>query len=708
MFGVVRTDQYSWTSPVTVTTLAVAVALLAAFILVERSFAREPLIRLGLLANRSVAGANLFNLLVGAAMASAFYFVSLYLQRVLGAGPARTGIEFLPFALGVIAGSVLAVKLGYRLAPRTLLVIGGLLTATGFAWFGQISSDGAFATDVLGPSIVASVGFGLCLGPVVSTATARRRAQRDGHRRRPAQQLAPDRRRARTRRPGHRRARPRHPHPGLRTRSVPRSRAPARRRPDRPHRPADGGAAAGAVAGAGRGEAMNVQTPQDHDYDEARAVFAAHIDRRPALIARVGGPDDIARVIAHARETGSELAIRGGGHSPAGHGVSDGGVVIDLAALRSFALDPAGRTAWAGAGLTAGAFSVAAGRQGLATGFGDTGSVGIGGITLAGGIGFLVRKHGLTVDNLLAAEIVTADGRLRRVDARTEPELFWALRGGGGNFGVVTRLKYRLQPVDTVLGGLLILPATPELITGFVAQAEAAPDELSTIANVMLAPPLPFVPAELHGSPVLMAKMVHAGDVEAGRRAVAPFRALAEPVADLLRPMRYPELFADDGPSRLTAVARTMFAGSVGSRQAETILERIGQSSATLAACEIRVLGGAMARVPADATAFAHRQSPTMISAAAIYDPSTSERSEHAAWVRGLSAELDGGHCGAYAGLLADEGQERVHAAYPGATWDRLAAVKAIYDPDNLFRLNQNIPPAALRTTKEEAWRSNS
>ncbi|MGZ6575676.1 MAG: FAD-binding oxidoreductase, partial [Solirubrobacteraceae bacterium] len=277
-----------------------------------------------------------------------------------------------------------------------------------------------------------------------------------------------------------------------------------------------------------------VLTPEDHAYDEARTVFAAHIDRRPALIARVAGPDDIARVIAHARETGSELAVRSGGHSPAGHGVSDGGIVIDLSALRSFELDAAGRTAWAGAGLTAGTFAVAAGEHGLATGFGDTGSVGIGGITLAGGIGFLVRKHGLTIDNLLAAEIVTADGRLRRVDAETEPELFWALRGGGGNFGVVTRLKYRLHPVDTVVGGLLALPATPEVIAGFVAEAERAPDELSTIANVMLAPPLPFVAEELHGSPVVMARMLYAGDVEAGQRALAPFRALAEPVADLL------------------------------------------------------------------------------------------------------------------------------------------------------------------------------
>jgi FAD/FMN-containing dehydrogenase len=436
-----------------------------------------------------------------------------------------------------------------------------------------------------------------------------------------------------------------------------------------------------------------VLTPRDHAFDEARTVFAAHIDARPAVIARVSGPDDIARVLAHARETGSELAIRGGGHSPAGYGVCDGGIVIDVARLRSFEPDPARRTAWAGAGLTAGEFNVAASEHGLATGFGDTGSVGIAGITLAGGIGLLVRKHGITVDNLIAAEIVTVDGRLRRADAESEPELFWALRGGGGNFGVVTRLKYRLQPVDTVLGGLLVLPATPDVIACFVAEADCAPEELSTIATVMRAPPLPFVPEELHGSPVVMATMVYAGDVNAGRRAVAPFRALAEPVADLLRPIKYPEMFPDQPGSRLGRLTRTMFVRNVGRRQAEAILERTGESSALTAACEIRALGGAVARVPVDATAFAHRHSRAMINVQAIYDPAKSERAEHAAWAHGLAAELYDGDPGAYAGFLDDEGEERVHAAYPGATWERLSAVKAKYDPDNVFRLNQNVPP---------------
>jgi FAD/FMN-containing dehydrogenase len=233
------------------------------------------------------------------------------------------------------------------------------------------------------------------------------------------------------------------------------------------------------------------------------------------------------------------------------------------------------------------------------------------------------------------------------------------------------------------------------VIAGFVAEADAAPDELSTIAAVLPAPPVPFLPERWHGRPVLMARMVHAGGVEAGRRAAAPFRALAEPVADLLRPMRYPELYPVEEQPRRGRVSRATFADHVGLPQARTILERIAESPATMAACELRVLGGAMARVPADATAFAHRHSRMLINVAAIYDPASSERAEHAAWVRGLSAELGDGDGGAYVGFLEDEGEQRVRAAYPGATWERLAAVKAAYDPDNVFQLNQNIPPRA-------------
>src|SRR5215207_9137135 len=265
-----------------------------------------------------------------------------------------------------------------------------------------------------------------------------------------------------------------------------------------------------------------VIAPDDAGYDEARAVFYGGIDRVLAFIVRVAAAADVSHVVALARESGLELAVRSGGHSTAGHGTTDGGIVLDLSAMKELEIDTERRTAWAQTGLTAGEYTAAAGAHGLATGFGDTGSVGIGGITLGGGVGYLVRKHGLTIDDLLAAELVTADGELLSVDAQTHPDLFWALRGGGGNFGVATRFQFELHPLDGILGGMMILPATPEVIGSFVAEADAAPDELSTIANIMVAPPMPFVPAEVHGQLIIMAMMVYAGEVDEGERVVAP------------------------------------------------------------------------------------------------------------------------------------------------------------------------------------------
>jgi FAD/FMN-containing dehydrogenase len=434
--------------------------------------------------------------------------------------------------------------------------------------------------------------------------------------------------------------------------------------------------------------------PDHPDYDRARTVFYGDIDRRPSAIVKVANGDDVARTIAHSREAGLELAVRSGGHSVAGHGVTDGGIVIDLSEMNALEIDPRRGTAWAETGLTAGDYTAEAGRHGLATGFGDNGSVGIGGLTLSGGVGFLVRKHGLTIDQLLAAEIVTADGDLLYADEETHPDLFWAIRGGGGNFGVATRFKFRLHPLESFVGGMLFLPATPEVVTSLVAEAEAAPEELSTIANVMTAPPLPFLPEELHGQMLVMAFVAYAGDAEDGERAIAPLRALAEPLADLVRPMSYAEMYPpEEQEYRPIAVARTMFVDSVGLGAAETIVERIQASDAMMAATQIRVLGGAMARVPADATAYAHRDSRIMVNVAAMYQ-NPDERPKHAAWVEGLADELLQENQGAYVGFLADEGEERVRAAYPGPTWDRLREIKRRYDPDNVFRLNQNIPPA--------------
>jgi FAD/FMN-containing dehydrogenase len=438
-----------------------------------------------------------------------------------------------------------------------------------------------------------------------------------------------------------------------------------------------------------------VISPGDAAYDQARTPFYGGFDRHPLAIVRPTGPTEVAQVVTVARETGLELAVRGGGHSVAGHGVSDGGIVCDLSAMKGLELDPERRTAWAEAGLTAGEYTTAAAAHGLATGFGDTGSVGIGGITLGGGVGYLVRKHGLTIDDLLAAELVTEDGRLLCTDAETDPELFWAVRGGGGNFGIATRFKFRLHEVSTIVGGMLLLPATAEVIAAFVAAAEAAPEELSTIANVLPAPPLPFVPPEHHGRLVVMAMLCHAGEVEAGQRAVAPFRALTTPVADLVRPMPYPEMYPPEDPAfHPTAVSRTMFVDAVDHGVAETIVASLAASDAPMRAAQLRVLGGAMARVPADATAFAHRRSRIMVNLAAFYD-GPADRAVREAWVADLAAALRQGDGGAYVGFLGDEGEAGVRRAYPGAIWGRLAAVKARYDPTNLFHCNQNIPPAA-------------
>jgi FAD/FMN-containing dehydrogenase len=316
------------------------------------------------------------------------------------------------------------------------------------------------------------------------------------------------------------------------------------------------------------------------------------------------------------------------------------------------------------------------------------------GITLGGGIGYLVRKHGLTIDDLLAAEIVAADGDLRYLDEHTHPDPFWAIRGGGGNFGVATRFRFRLHELDTVVGGMLMLPATPETIEAFVAEADAAPWELSAIASVIPAPPLPFVPEERRGQLVIVALICYAGQVEAGEKALAPFRVLAEPVVDMLRTMPYREIYPpEEAGYHPTAVLRTMFVDAIDHAAAETIVERLEASTARMPVTQIRVLGGAMARVPNDATAFVHRERRLMVNAVALYeDPA--ERATHEAWVDGFAQAVQRGPVGAYVNFLGDEGEARVRQAYPGATWERLTQIKGRYDPTNVFRLNQNVPVA--------------
>jgi FAD/FMN-containing dehydrogenase len=433
--------------------------------------------------------------------------------------------------------------------------------------------------------------------------------------------------------------------------------------------------------------------PEHDDYDTARTVVYGTFDPHPAAILRPTSAAQIATAVAAASELHVPLAVRSGGHSNAGHSGGDGAIVLDLREMKAVEIDLAGRTAWAQTGLTAGEFTAAVGEHGLATGFGDTGSVGVGGIATGGGVGFLSRRFGLTVDNILAAEVVTADGRILEADDQTHPDLFWAVRGGGGNFGVVTRLKFRLHDVPSIVGGMLILPATPDVVEGAVNAAAAAPEELSAIINVMTAPPLPFIPEHVHGQLVAMMLICYAGPAEEGERAIAPFRALAEPLADQVGPTTYPEMFPPEPEAyHPIAIGRNLFMDSLGPDRVKLILERIESGTAMMHVAQLRVLGGAISRIPADATAYAHREQPIMANVAAIYQD-LDQTAEYEVWVDGVAAELRDGPA-AYVNFLGDEGPDRVRDAYPGATWDRLREIKRRYDPANLFRANQNIPPA--------------
>jgi FAD/FMN-containing dehydrogenase len=386
--------------------------------------------------------------------------------------------------------------------------------------------------------------------------------------------------------------------------------------------------------------------------------------------------------------------VRSGGHSVAGHSTIDGGLVIDVRDLDSIEVDPGSRTARVGSGATASAYTAATGEYGLGTGFGDTGSVGVGGITLGGGVGFLLRKHGMTIDSLLAAQVVTADGRVVDGDADHEPDLFWAIRGGGGNFGVATRFELALHPVDPFVGGMLILPATKDAVAGFVELSDSASDELSTIVNVMSAPPMPFLPESVVGKTIVMGMIAWCGDEAEGLTQMDRFRDLGETLFDTLTSMPYSGMFPEEPEDYSpTAVARTGFSDAVTADDVSTSLDEIESSDAVLRAVQVRALGGAMARIPNDATPFAHRERRFMVNVAAFYT-TEEERPRRQAWVDQLADALTGGDPRGYAGFLGDERPDRVRAAYPGTTWDRLRDIKATYDPNNVFRGNQNVPPA--------------
>ena len=446
-------------------------------------------------------------------------------------------------------------------------------------------------------------------------------------------------------------------------------------------------------AGRLRGELL---LPDDPGYDDARRGYNSLHDRRPAVIVRPADGDDVARALEFASSASMEVAVCSGGHSLAGYGATEGGVLIDLSAMHAIHIDAAARAAWVEAGTTAGQLTAATAAHGLVIPFGDSPTVGVGGITLGGGVGWLSRKLGLTIDSVEGVEIVTADGGFLTADEDTRQDLFWAVRGGGGNFGVVTRFRYRLHPIGAVLGGALCLPATGEVIRGVIDLAEAAPDELTTISLITRLPPLSIVPSEAHGRLAVLITLVWCGELDEGERVVDGFRRLAPPIADLLHPRPYPDMYQliPEAPRSVTNITYSFAADDLDDEAIGSILHQMEESNLpsteALAAVELRVLGGAISRVPIGATAFAHRQRKLLCSVvAAGFAEADTDR--HRVWVQSLSGAIRHLAKGAYLNFLDAADESRLHETYPDGTYRRLVEVKQRYDPTNLFHRNLNI-----------------
>jgi FAD/FMN-containing dehydrogenase len=458
--------------------------------------------------------------------------------------------------------------------------------------------------------------------------------------------------------------------------------------------------AAGTIDGL-RGELI---TPNHADYDAARAVWNGAVDRRPRLIARCIGAADVASAVRFARDHDLEIAVRGGGHNVAGTAVCDDGLVIDLSAMRTVTVEPVSRTARVLAGALWGDVDHETQAHGLATTGGIVSHTGVAGVTLGGGVGFLMRRFGLVIDNLIGAEVVTADGSVVWASIDEHPDLFWALRGGGGNFGVVTSFRFALHPLGpTVLAGPIFWAAddTTDVLRFYRDFVADAPDELGTVVRLGTIPPLPGIPEDLHWRPGIAVNSCYAGAVEDGERVVRPLRGFGRPLVDLLAPSSYAEF--------QTGIDATVFHGwhyrwkstNLAGLSDETIavIANYAYAAGSPRSCVVMFhFGGVVARVPHEATAYAGRDVAHNIVIEGVWLPE--ESGEHAeseaAWARRFLEALQPHRAeSVYVNFLdADDDSARVREAYGDQTYRRLAEVKATYDPDNVFHLNKNIRPA--------------
>jgi len=438
--------------------------------------------------------------------------------------------------------------------------------------------------------------------------------------------------------------------------------------------------------------------PGDPGYDAARHVWNGAIDRKPLLIARCSGPADVLGAVNFARANQLLVSVRGGGHNVTGNAVCDGGLMIDLSPMKGIRVDRARRTVQAQGGVTWGELDHETQAFGLATTGGQISTTGIAGLTLGGGLGWLMRKCGLVVDNLLSADVVTADGRFLTASATENADLFWGLRGGGGNLGLVTSFEYRLHPIGPmVTGGVVLHPAERAAeALGFYRDymANASDDEMVAFA-FQSAPPAPFVPAHLHGAPVVGLALCHVGPLEEGQRAAERLRAFGRPLVAQLGPMPYTavQTMMDEAmPFGRHVYLRSDHLTGLGEDVIQTCVRHTAAMTSPLSVAVVIPLGGAVARVGEHDTAFSHRSTPFDIDIFGIWtDPRESDR--HLKWGREFGAALQPFSRGVYINEMGSEGDERIRAAYNAANYARLVELKNRYDATNFWRMNQNIKP---------------
>ncbi|MFD2467709.1 FAD-binding oxidoreductase [Amycolatopsis silviterrae] len=439
-----------------------------------------------------------------------------------------------------------------------------------------------------------------------------------------------------------------------------------------------------------------VHTPGEPGYDAARTVWNGAIDRRPQAVATVSGTADIVAALAFARQHDLRVSVRGGGHNVAGFGTCDDGLVIDLSALKGIRVDPAARTVRAQGGVLWGELDHETQAFGLATTGGLVSSTGIAGFTLGGGIGWLMRAHGVAADNLVSADVVLADGR----PVAADEELLWGLRGGGGNFGVVTSLEYRLHPVGPIVyGGVIFYPVerAAELLRFYQEWTRGLPDDLTTMVIFLAAPPEPFVPPAMRGRQVVAVACCHTGTATEAADAFKPLREFAEPVADVVGPLPYTALqtmFDGSAPHGLNAYWKTHHLSDLTADAIDTVVERAAELAALspFSAIHLHHLEGAVSRTPSVGGAFSHRNSRFVLNILGQW--TEGDPDPHLAWVRDTWEAMRAHASGdPYLNFLGDEGSTRARAAYSAEVFARLTALKREYDPENVFRLNQNIPP---------------